>query len=197
MAYTARDFHKDLAVYSAGGIIGVRRTRKMLTYAARRGIQLAAFGARAGVGAARVAAPAAATVARRHPYGTAAALGYGAYRAGAFDPVVSRAEEEAEMIRQRAMDSDLQRSYEMAGRPDMVDAFKTTVKRKASKYNRAVKAGMAAVKQSKFMGKKGKISNAKAAFKTVNIVASAVNKGKKTAKSGVRGVISRAVRRIL
>lgn len=190
MAYTARDFHRDLALWSTASMLGIRRQRKMMSYAAKKGIQL-------GVIAGRAAVPAATAVARRHPYGTAAALGYGAYRAGAFDPIVSRAEEEAEMLRQRAMQSEIQRSYELAGSPDLVEVAKTGVKRKLSKYNKAVKAGMSAVKQSKFMGKKGTISNAKSAFKTVNIVASAVNKGKKTAKSGVRGVISRAVRRIL
>ena len=71
------------------------------------------------------------------------------------------------------------------------------LKRKVSKYSKAVKAGMAAVKASKFSGKKGKISNAKSAFKTVNLVASAVNKGKKVANTGIRGVVARAVRKVL
>ena len=56
---------------------------------------------------------------------------------------------------------------------------------------------MAAVKASKFGGKKGKISNAKSVFATVNRVASAVNKGKKVAKTGIRGVAARAIRGIL
>jgi hypothetical protein len=56
---------------------------------------------------------------------------------------------------------------------------------------------MAAVKASKFGGKKGKISNAKSAFKTVNLVASAVNKGRKVTTKGIRGTIARAVRKVL
>jgi len=75
--------------------------------------------------------------------------------------------------------------------------FRPAVKRKVSKYSKAVKAGMKAVKSSKFIGKKGTISNAKTAFKSVNLVASAVNRGKKVANKGVRGVIARAVRKIL
>ena len=75
--------------------------------------------------------------------------------------------------------------------------FKPALKRKVSKYSKAVKAGISAVKASKFGGKKGKISNAKAVFSTVNKVASAVNKGKKGAKTGIRGVAARAIRRIL
>ena len=70
-------------------------------------------------------------------------------------------------------------------------------RRKVTKYQKAVKAGMAAVKASTSNGKKGTISNAKNAFKTVNLVASAVNKGKKVASTGVRGKIARAVRRVL
>ena len=69
--------------------------------------------------------------------------------------------------------------------------------RKTSKYSKAVKAGMAAVKASTFNGKKGVINNAKKTFATVNKVASAVNKGKKVANKGVRGTIARAVRKIL
>lgn len=56
---------------------------------------------------------------------------------------------------------------------------------------------MAAVKASKFGGKKGKINNAKSTFATVNKVASAVNKGKKVATKGIRGVAARAIRKIL
>ena len=76
-------------------------------------------------------------------------------------------------------------------------AFKPAVKRKVSKYSKAVKAGMAAVKKSKFGGKPGKIINAKKAFTTVNKVASAVNKGKKVAKTGIRGVAAKAIKGIL
>ena len=75
--------------------------------------------------------------------------------------------------------------------------FKPAVKRKVSKYSKAVKAGMAAVKASKFNGKKGTISNAKTTFAKVNKVASAVNKGRKVASKGVTGVIKRAVGRFL
>ena len=75
--------------------------------------------------------------------------------------------------------------------------FKPAVKRKVSKYSKAVKAGMKAVKSSKFIGKKGTISNAKTAFKSVNLVASAVNRGKKVANKGVKGTIVRAIKGIL
>jgi hypothetical protein len=73
----------------------------------------------------------------------------------------------------------------------------TKAKRKVSKYGRAIKVGMAAVKKSKFGGKPGKITNAKSVFSTVSKVTSAVNRGKKVASKGIRGTVARAVRRIL
>ena len=69
--------------------------------------------------------------------------------------------------------------------------------KKATKYNRSVKAGMAAAKASKYFGKPGTINNPKKAFVTVNRTASKVNKGKKVSTKGAIGKIARAVRRIL
>lgn len=66
-----------------------------------------------------------------------------------------------------------------------------------SKFNQAVKAGMAAVKNSTSYGKKGTINNARKAFSAVTKVASKVKQGKKVAAKGVQGKIARAVRRIL
>tara|TARA_Y100000592_G_scaffold49326_1_gene78090 strand:+ start:697 stop:1329 length:633 start_codon:yes stop_codon:yes gene_type:complete len=66
-----------------------------------------------------------------------------------------------------------------------------------SKFNKAVKAGMAAVKNSTSYGKKGTINNAKRAFSAVTKVASKVNRGKKVSAKGVTGTIARAVRKIL
>jgi hypothetical protein len=76
-------------------------------------------------------------------------------------------------------------------------AVKRSVKRKTSKYGKAIKAGMAAVKKSKFGGKPGKITNAKSTFSTVSKVTSAINKGKKVSPKGIRGTIARSVRSIL
>ena len=81
--------------------------------------------------------------------------------------------------------------------PTIRAQVKRSAKKKVSKYAKAVKAGMAAVKSSKFNGKKGTISNAKKTFATVNKVASAVNKGRKVSAKGVTGTIARAVRKFL
>lgn len=72
-----------------------------------------------------------------------------------------------------------------------------TVRKKLSKYNKAVKAGMSTVRASTSYGKKGTINNAKKAFAAVNKVASKVNRGKKVSPKGIQGKIARTVRRIL
>ena len=148
--------------------------------------------ARGALGVGRAALGAGATLARRNPV---AATGLGALalqQAGAFDPVedaISR------MIDERV--AAIQAPIQLAQTETVHRAAGRVAKRKVSKYSKAVKAGMAAVKASKFGGKKGKISNAKSAFKTVNLVASAVNKGKKISAKGIRGTVAKAVRGIL
>ena len=67
----------------------------------------------------------------------------------------------------------------------------------ASKFNQAVKRGMAIVKGSTSYGKKGTINNAKKAFTAVTKAASAVNKGRKAPKSGIRRKLHNAMSKIL
>ena len=83
-----------------------------------------------------------------------------------------------------------------SGPPEGFEGFGSR-KKKPSKYNKAVKAGMAAVKRSKFGGPKGKISNAKSTFATVNKTISAKKKGRKAPKSGIRRTIWNATKGIL
>ena len=189
MAYTSRDFLKDLAIYSTGAAVGAKNSAKFVSYAAKKGIQLT------GMAATRAAPPVArgaVGLARRNPY---VATGLGALalqRAGAFDPVEEAIQMEVERRLQPVIDipENIKRATE-------TPVFRPAVKRKVSKYSRAIKMGMAAVKASKFNGKKGKISNAKTTFAKVNKVASAVNKGKKVSAKGVTGVIKRAVSKYL
>lgn len=70
-------------------------------------------------------------------------------------------------------------------------------RKRASQFNKAISAGMAAVKKSRFMGKAGQITNPKKAFATVTKTVSGVKKGRKPPKKGVRGAIYRAVRRFV
>ena len=148
--------------------------------------------ARGALGVGRAALGAGATLARRNPV---AATGLGALalqQAGAFDPVedaISR------MIDERV--AAIQAPIELARQPMVQQAAGRVAKRKVSKYSKAIKSGIAAVKKSKFGGKPGKITNAKSVFSTVSKVTSAINKGKKVAAKGIRGTIGRAVRGIL
>ena len=197
MAYTSKSFLRDLAIYSTGAAVGAKNSAKFAAYAARKGIQLA------GVGAAR-AAPVVASTAAANPLVAGTALGLGALATppgqalldaaavrGAADRIAAQQAVEEAIFKATVLPArQLQSAVESP-------VFKPAVKRKVSKYSKAVKAGMKAVKTSKFIGKKGTISNAKTAFKTVNRVASAVNKGKKVSAKGVTGTISRAIKGIL
>ena len=197
MAYTSKSFLRDLAIYSTGAAVGAKNSAKFAAYAAKKGIQLA------GVRAAR-AAPAVASTAAANPLVAGTALGLGALATPPGQQLLDAAAVRGAADRiavQQAIDEAVFRATELPARQlqaaTQTPVFKPAVKRKVSKYSKAVKAGMAAVKASKFNGKKGTISNAKTTFARVNKVASAVNKGKKVASKGVTGVIKRAVSRFL
>ena len=193
MAYTATDFAKDLALYTSGAVIGVTRSRKFAAYAAKKGIQLAALTARqAVVPVARGAGQLGLGLARRNPYvATGLALG-GAYGAGAFD-------EQEEELRRRAFDAEMaaRQSFELLQDPAVPAVAIKVAKRKASKYNQAIKMGMKALKASGSNGPKGKIKDPKSAMRTVSRIASKVSKGKKVSSKGLTGSIKRAVSRVL
>jgi hypothetical protein len=204
MAYTSRDFLRDLAIYSTGAAIGIKNTAKFTAYAARKGIQLAGVGvARASpsIGsAALTAGRTGAALAAANPVSTGLGLGLGFTQTPTGQALLEAAAERGAADRralEQAIDERIFRAVRVAENPMVQSAVKSTVKRKVSKYSRAVKASMKAVKASKFNGKKGTISNAKKTFGTVNRVVSAVNKGKKVSAKGVTGTIARAARRIL
>ena len=141
-----------------------------------------------------------ASLARRSPVGTGAGLGLGFLATPPGEALLEMAAERGAADRralEQAIDERIFRATQVIESPTVRGAVKSTVKRKASKYSKAVKAGMAAVKKSKFGGKKGTIRNAKSTFGTVNKVVSAVNRGKKVTTKGIRGTIARAARRIL
>jgi len=70
----------------------------------------------------------------------------------------------------------------------------TKLTRRPSKFNQAVKAGMAVVKKSTSYGGKGVIKPAKKAFSVVVKLASAKKKKKKAPKSGIRRRIWNAMK---
>ena len=142
----------------------------------------------------------AATLAAANPVSTGLGLGLGFTQTPTGQELLESAAERGRQDRMaldQYIDDKVRQATTIVTSPMIRSAAKSSVKRRVSKYNRAVKAGMAAVKASRFNGKKGKISNAKKTFSTVNKVVSAVNKGKKVATKGIRGSIARAARRIL
>ena len=189
----------EIAMYAfiTGRVLPKGTTRKVL----RKALQVA------GVGVAR-AAPVAATgiagAAAANPITTGALLGLGALQTGPGQALLDAAAVRGAADRiaaQQAVDEAIFRQTELPQRQLQAaiesPVFRPAVKRKVSKYSKAVKAGIRAVKASKFGGKKGEIKNPKSTFATVSRVASAVNKGKKVGKTGIRGVAARAIRGIL
>ena len=76
--------------------------------------------------------------------------------------------------------------------PGVIEQFRP--KRKPSAFNRAVSAGMKAIKKSTSYGKKGEIKPAKKAFSVVVKLAAAKKKKKKAPKSGIRRRIWNAMK---
>ena len=158
----------------------------------------------AGRVATRTVLPTAATLAAANPVSTGLGLGLAATQTPSGQALLEAAAERGRMDRialEQAIDERIFAATRvgetLVESPTIRGAVKSAARRKVSKYSKAVKAGMAAAKKSKFGGKPGKISNAKKTFATVNKVTSAVNKGKKVTTKGISGVISRAVRKIL
>jgi len=186
-----------LYAYATGRVLPKGTTRKAFRTAVRALTPVAAR-------AAPAAATGIASLAAANPVAAGTALGLGALATPPGQALLDAAAVRGAADRiaiQQAVDEEIFRRTELPRRgleaAVASPVFKPAVKRKVSKYSKAVKAGMKAVKSSKFIGKKGTINNAKSAFKSVNLVASAVNKGKKVSNKGVRGVIARAVRKIL
>ena len=158
----------------------------------------------AGRVATRTVLPTATTLAAANPVSTGLGLGLAATQTPSGQALLEAAAERGRMDRialEQAIDERIFAATRvgetLVESPTIRGAVKSAARRKVSKYSKAVKAGMAAAKKSKFGGKPGKISNAKKTFATVNKVASAVNKGKKVTTKGISGVISRAVKKVL
>lgn len=195
MAYTARDFHRDLAIFSAGGILGPVRSRKLLAYAGRKGIQLAGLGA-------RTAAPAVGAVAARHPGAVGLALGGVALQTQPGQDLLAAAAEHGrqsrilfERAQQEIMMTPQRIEQTFESQPvSVAQVIRPIVKRKASAFNKAVSAGMKVIKKAKTYGGKGKIKPAKKAFTLVTKLAAAKKKKKKAPKSGLRRSIWNAMK---
>jgi hypothetical protein len=203
MAYTARDFHRDLAIFSAGGLLGPARTRKLMAYAGRKGINLAAMGARAALPVAAPVIPAA--VQSATPYAVGAGLGVAALGTPEGQALLAAAEEHGRQSRilferaQQHVTTTPERFSAILGTSPVSD--RTVVpalrKRAVSKFNKAVSKGMKTIKSSTSYGKRGTITNAKKAFTLVTKMASAKKAKKKAPKSGIRRKVWTAMKGIL
>ena len=80
--------------------------------------------------------------------------------------------------------------------PSQVERKARAKPKKKSKFNKAVSSGLKALKSSASYGKKGVISNSKAAFKTATKQASAAFRGKKAPKSGPSRVAYTAAKKV-
>ena len=113
---------------------------------------------------------------RRNPVAATGLGALAAYELGLLDPLAQPAMQAVEAIDEV-----------------IVQAPERRRKKRRTQFNKAVSAGMKAVKKSTSYGKKGTINNAKKAFSAVNKVASKLNKGQKVSTKGPTGVIKRAI----
>ena len=93
-------------------------------------------------------------------------------------------QEEVNVARDQAIAAILEQGPEVS---------RKTKKRVRSTYNRAVSKAMKAVKASAKAGPKGTITNARKTFGQVSRAVSGAKKGRKLGKTGVTGVVKRAI----
>ena len=168
LAKAIENLERDLKVATAGGIVGGTLARS----ATARGVAL-----RAGMSLSPSALAVDALIREEESLLGRGAIGLGESAAMLASGVEARARREGLPI---------------AGRPAVAPK-----KKPKSKFNKAVSAGMKILKSSTSYGAKGKINNAKKAFSVVTKTASAVNKGKKLPKSGIRRKLAITMRKIL
>jgi len=144
----------------------------------------------------RVAAVPAASVGRAalplayNPYVAGTALGLGALQTEMGQDLLAASAESGKDTR-RSLDMELFNLQAMG-------EFKAKrAKKRVNKFAKAVGAGVKAVKASSYQGAKKTLTNPKKTFAAVTKVASKINAGKKVAKKGATGVISKAVSKVL
>jgi hypothetical protein len=169
-----------LAGLEAGRRVSKAKLGEFYAEAGRRGINLVrpgTFASEAPVVQQSLARRAVGTVARRSPWIVGGAAGL-------------------ELVRNAPdLYEDVMERWE--GAQETVAPGAKTVTRRPSKFNKAIKVGMAAVKKSKSFGKPGSFNNSKKAFATVTKVASGLKKGRKRPTKGIRGTIARAMRKYI
>ena len=155
------DFVTRGKVNAAAFDLTVATVKRVLPAAAR-------VGGTAGLSIAGSAARAAIPIVT-NPYLAGAALGYGALQTQPGQQLLEAAEQSGAQTR-RDLDVALF---------NLTSQAEQKVKRTKSKFNKAVSAGMKAVKDSASYGKKGIINAPKKAFKSVVSIAAKINRAKK------------------
>ena len=134
--------------------------------------------------AARTATPVVSAAAPALPFAAGVGLGLGALQTDPGQALLAAAAEKGRQDR-LALERFIQDTFATA-------EFKA--KRKKSGFNAAVSTGMKSVRASSSFGKKGVITNVKKAFSMVTKVASAMRKGKKAPKRGIRLKVWKAMK---
>jgi len=199
IAVTALALDKGVDVATGGALN--RMTKKVLIETGKR---LIPFAGRAGISVAGTALGATRLL-MANPYilgGTAIYVGYQER-----DKIRSLLEQGYDIVEERLPTPSLPTPPSRPGIPgveeiitgSMVPQFmarpgKPRAPRRRSSFNKAVSAGMKAVKKSTSYGGKGKIKPAKKAFTLVTKLASAKKKKKKAPKSGIRRRIWNAMK---
>ena len=198
---TKRDLEVAIAAYGLGRILPAGSTRAAVRATIPKLV-------RAGRVVAPVAGRTVAALAAANPVSTGLGLGASFLASGPGQTLLESAAERgaADRIRaQQAVDmwvyENVTRPAEFAAQtvtsPEFASGAKSVARKKVSKYNKAVKAGIAAVKRSKYGGKPGTLSSTTGTFGRVNKVVSALNKKKKVSSKGIIGTIARAARGVL
>jgi len=194
-----------LADFLVGGKL-TAAARTAVVAALRRGVPVAARGAASFVpGIARTVG----MVAMRHPYVAAGAVIYVAVTER--EKIRTLLEQGYDVIEERLPTPSLPTPPSRPGIPGVEEIITGSMvpqfmprpplppgsrlrPRRPSAFNRAVSAGMKAIKKSTSYGKKGTIRPAKKAFALVTKLASAKKKKKKAPKSGIRRRIWNAMK---
>jgi hypothetical protein len=126
-------------------------------------------------------------LAAANPALTGAAIGLGALQTQPGQQLLDIAAERGRMDRIR---------FEQALTDLTVGVQRKAKKRTKSRFNKLVSSGMATIKKSTSFGKKGVVTQPKRAFGLVTKAASAVTKGHKLPKSGIKRRIMSVMRKI-
>ena len=189
----------DIATYGRLSQLKGKAFKAVVVPIIRRGVPIAG---RAALRSPMTAAGSVRMLALRHPYIAAGAAIYVGYQER--ERIKQLLDQGYEFVEERLPTPSLPPSPAIegpgSGIPGVTDIITSigmpgiSRPRRPSKFNKAVSAGMKAIKKSTSYGGKGKIKPAKKAFSVVVKLAAAKKKKKKAPKSGIRRKIWNAMK---